>query len=144
MKMSEPVKKRLSLGLCLLLILTLLPGAALAVDTYTTSDAGIALIKEFEGFRAMPYEDRGEWYVGYGTLCDPADYPTGISEEEADRLVRERLVEFEDTVNRLLMDYGISVTQYQFDAMVDMTYNLGTQWMIPEYRFCGYLISGIF
>ena len=143
MKMSEPMKKRLSLGLCLLLMLTLLPGAALAVDTYTTSDAGIALIKEFEGFRAMPYEDRGEWYVGYGTLCDPADYPTGISEEEADRLVRERLVEFEDTVNRLLMDYGISVTQYQFDAMVDMTYNLGTQWMIPEYRFCGYLISGI-
>ena len=57
--------------------------------------------------------------------------------------MRDALVVAEDVVNNLLMDYSISVTQYQFDAMVSMTYNLGTQWIVPEYRFCGYLISGI-
>lgn len=143
MKILEPVKRIAALSLCFLLVMTLLPSAALAVDTYTTSDAGVAMIEEFEGYSSEPYADNGKWYIGYGTLCDPEDYPGGIDELEADRLMREALVVAEDAVNKLLMDYSISVTQYQFDAMVSMTYNLGTQWIIPEYRFCGYLISGI-
>ncbi len=138
------IKKMISLGLCMLLVLTMLPAAALAVETYTTSDEGVALIKEYEDFRAMPYSDDGAWYIGYGTLCDPADYPSGVSEEKAEELLREALVTMEDWVNTLLMDYSISVTQYQFDAMVDLTYNLGAQWINPEYRFCSYLISGIY
>ena len=141
----KPLKKILSLSLCaLLLLLTLLPSAALAVETFTTSDEGLALIEEYEGFRDMPYSDEnGYWYIGYGTSCDPADYPDGVTEEEADELLREALASKEEAVNRLLLDYGISVTQYQFDAMVSMTYTLGTQWMNPTYRFCGYLIQGI-
>lgn len=138
-----PVKKILSLGLCLLLVLTMLPAAAFAVENYTTSDEGIALIKEFEGFKSEPYLDQGEWYVGYGTLCEAGEYPDGISEWEAEQLLREAVVTAEDMVNHLLMEHSISVTQYQFDALVDMTYNLGTQWMDPEYRFCSYLISGV-
>ena len=140
----KPLKKILSLSLCALLLLTLLPSAALAVETFTTSDEGLALIEEYEGFRDMPYSDEnGYWYIGYGTSCDPADYPDGVTEEEADELLREALASKEEAVNRLLLDYGISVTQYQFDAMVSMTYTLGTQWMNPTYRFCGYLIQGI-
>ena len=140
----KPLKKILSLSLCALLLLTLLPSAALAVETFTTSDEGLALIEEYEGFRDMPYSDEnGYWYIGYGTSCDPADYPDGVTEEEADELLREVLASKEEAVNRLLLDYGISVTQYQFDAMVSMTYTLGTQWMNPTYRFCGYLIQGI-
>ena len=140
----KPLKKILSLSLCALLLLTLLPSAALAVETVATSDEGLALIEEYEGFRDMPYSDEnGYWYIGYGTSCDPADYPDGVTEEEADELLREALASKEEAVNRLLLDYGISVTQYQFDAMVSMTYTLGTQWMNPTYRFCGYLIQGI-
>ena len=86
------IKKILSLGLCMLLVLTMLPAAALAVETFTTSDEGVALIKEYEDFRAMPYSDDGAWYIGYGTLCDPADYPGGVSEWEAEQLLREALV----------------------------------------------------
>ena len=140
----KPLKKILSLSLCALLLLTLLPSAALAVETFTTSDEGIALIEEYEGFRDMPYsDDNGNWYIGYGTSCDPEDYPHGITEGEADELLQEALASKEEAVNQLLLDYGISVTQYQFDAMVSMTYTLGTQWMNPTYRFCGYLIQGI-
>ena len=144
MKKSAPIKKVISMGLCLLLVLTLLPAAALAVETYTTSDDGIAFIKEFEGFKPTAYSDQGEWYIGYGTLCNPADYPGGISEAEAELLLRQAVVTAEDRVNELLITYGIPVTQYQFDAMVDMTYNLGTQWINPAYRFCAYLISGVY
>ena len=36
-----------------------------------------------------PYLDQGEWYVGYGTLCEAGEYPDGISEWEAEQLLRE-------------------------------------------------------
>ena len=134
MRKRAPFKHILPLALCLGLILTLLPSAALAVETFTTSDEGAALIMEYEDFRAMPYSDNGKWYIGYGTLCEPEDFPGGVSEWEAEALLREKLVEFEDVVNTLLMDHGISVSQAQFDAMMSMTYNLGTQWINEDYQ----------
>ena len=138
------MKRFLSLFLCALAVLTLLPSGALAVETFVTSDEGAALIEEFEGYRDMPYtDDQGNWYIGYGTACDPEDYPYGVTEEEADRLFREELTDTEQDVNGFLLDYGVSVTQYQFDALVSMTYTLGKQWMNPTYRFCSYLIRGI-
>ena len=145
MQIRTPLKKILALALCLALTTTLLSGAALAVETFTTSDACIAMIKELEGYRQMPYADNnGKWYVGYAVECDPADYPAGVTEEEADLLLRAHLVEYEEEiVNRFLLQYGIPVTQYQFDAMVSMTYTLGYQWINPDYRFCSYLINGI-
>lgn len=143
MRRQAPHNRIPPLVLCLSLLLTLLPSAALAVETFTTSDAGVALIMEYESFCAEPYLDNGNWYIGYGTLCEPEDYPEGVTEPEAERLLRDRLVEFEDAVNRLIMDYSIPVTQNQFDAMMSMTYNLGTQWINPDYRFCSYLIQGI-
>jgi len=141
----KPVKKRTWIVvLCLALTLTFLPGAALAVDTYTASEQCMEKIKAFEDFRETAYTDiSGEWYIGYGSNCDPSDYPDGISLETAEELLRKDVTIAEDTVNRMLMQYGISVTQYQFDALVDMTYNLGMQWINPEYRLCSYLINGI-
>ncbi len=144
MKIETFLKKLLSLGLCLLLAMTLLVGDAVAVETFTTSDEAVAMIEELEGFRQMPYVGtNGKWYVGYGLECDPADYPEGISPEEGERLLREHLVQDEAWVNGFLMQYGISVTQYQFDALISFTYTLGTQWIDPSYRLCAYLINGI-
>ena len=109
MRKRAPFKHILPLALCLGLILTLLPSAALAVETYTTSDEGVAFIKEFEGFKSMAYSDKGEWYIGYGTLCDPADYPNGVSEAEAEPLTRS----FEGlfaAVERLGLDHAHPMT----------------------------------
>lgn len=145
MPIKTSLKKALSLTLCVVLSLTLLSGAAFAVETFTTSEACIAMIKEFEGFRALPYsDDNGKWYIGYGTECQSADYPTGITEWEADALLRRHLVEQDEPkVNSFLLQYGVSVTQSQFDALVSLTYNLGSQWINPEYRLCSYLINGV-
>lgn len=138
------MKRFLSLLFCGVLILTLQPSCALAVENYVTSDEGVAMIEELEDYRDMPYLDNdGKWYIGYGTLCQPELYPEGITPEEADVLMRTALTEMEGWVNQLLHAYDIRVTQYQFDALVSMTYNLGQQWMDPSYRLCSYLISGI-
>lgn len=138
------MKKILSLCLSTLLLLSLLPASAMAVDTFDISEEGVAFIKEFEGFRDMPYmDDRGRWYIGYGTSCEAGDYGDGVTEEEADELLREALSSKGADVNRLLLDYAIQLEQHQFDALVSMTYTLGTQWMNPTYRLCSYLISGV-
>lgn len=144
MKPTTSLKRALAMALAMVLTLTLLSGAAMTVNTYTTSDACVEMIKELEGYRDMPYADsNGKWYVGYGVECSPADYPSGVTPEQAELLLREHLVREESLVNNFLVQYGISVTQQQFDAMVSMTYTLGSQWINPQYRFCSYLINGI-
>lgn len=145
MTTKTSLKKFAALTMCVVMTLTLLSGAAFAVETFTTSEACVEMIKEFEGFRSLPYvDDNGKWYIGYGSECNPEDYPAGITEWEADTLLRRHLAEQDEPwVNNFLMQYGVSVTQPQFDAMISMTYTLGAQWINPEYRFCSYLINGV-
>lgn len=123
----------------------MLTGAALAVETFTTSDACVEMIKELEGYRQMPYVGTdGKWYIGYGLACeDPSAYPEGISPEEAELLLRMHLVQDEQWVNDFLLEHAVSVNQQQFDALISMTYTLGSQWINPNYRLCAYLINGI-
>lgn len=144
MMIKTSLMKMLSLGLCAVMLMTLLTGFAFPTAALTTTNEGVEMIKEFEDFRSMPYlgtDDR--WYVGYGLLCDPADYPDGVTEEQAEIELREHLVQDEAWVNDFLFEYGISVNQQQFDALVSLTYTLGSQWINPEYRLCSYLINGI-
>ena len=58
-KRKTSLKKRLAFCLCLILTLTMLPGAAFAVETFTTSDECVEMIKELEGYREMPYVEGG-------------------------------------------------------------------------------------
>src|SRR4051794_16225091 len=88
-----------------------------------TSDAGIALIKEFEGFSAAPYKDgAGLMTIGYGHKIQPGELFDRISDDTADALLRDDLQEAEDAVNRLVT---VALNQNQFDAMVSFTFNLG-------------------
>ncbi len=136
--------KRLSaLFLSLLLLVMLLPVEAMAVDTMTISAEGLAFIQEFEGFEEYAYEDGGNWYIGYGTQCERDEYPYGITQEEATELMLEHLEEQETRVNVFLNQYQIQLEQYQFDALMSLTYNLGTTWINPTYRLCQYLMNGI-
>ena len=111
----------------------LLAVPALAADTSTdgwvVSDDGLDWIKSFEGFSDTVYSDSGSWYIGYGTRCEPEDYPDGITEPEAEELLRAELSDSELTLNDWLSEIGCSVTQSQFDALADFTYNLGVGWM---------------
>ena len=80
------IKKTLCLIIAACLVLAV---PALAADTpaLRTSEAGIAFIKDKEGFAATAYEDSLGWAIGYGTRCEPGEYPNGITEAEADALL---------------------------------------------------------
>ncbi|MBR7082018.1 MAG: S-layer homology domain-containing protein [Oscillospiraceae bacterium] len=107
------------------------------------SDAIIEFIKEREGYREYAYFDAGEYYIGYGTGCEYGEYPNGVSEAEADRLLRNALNKFANEVDSFADKYGISLTQSRFDALLSFTYNVGSGWMRGNNRLATYFKNGI-
>ena len=106
-----------------------------AVDAMVVSQQMIDVLKKMEGFAPRAYWDYSQWTVGYGTRCpndmlDDYDAATGrdITEEEAEALLQEMLRGFEKEVNRFIEKYGLSLTQYEYDALVSYTYNCGGAW----------------
>lgn len=132
----------------LLSVLTLFSLVSLAVPTayaasdLTVSDACIEFIKGQEGFTAKPYYDYGQYSVGYGTACSASAYPNGITEEEAEQLLREYITDDEARLNAFADKYGITFKQHQFDALISFTYNLGSSWMYNDSTFRKAVISG--
>jgi lysozyme len=89
------------------------------------SNEGLQLIKVSEGFRANTYLDvAGFPTIGYGhRLLHPESYPNGVTEEEATALLLQDVQGAEQAVSRLVK---VALTQGQFDALVDFTFNLGS------------------
>ena len=92
------------------------------------SQAGINLIKQYEGYRTVPYRcPAGLVTVGYGhvlgngvTLSESDNRKFTIG--EIDELLRTDLARFERGVSRYCPVY---LTQSQFDALVSFSFNLG-------------------
>jgi lysozyme len=88
----------------------------------TLSDAGLALIKQFEGLSLKAYLCPARvWTIGYGTTrgVKPGQV---ISEEEAEAMLRADVARFAQGVAERLQ---VPVTQGQFDALVSLAYNIG-------------------
>ena len=111
-------------------LFSVFPVAANATSGMSVSQDCVDRIKKIEGFHAIPYWDYSQWTVGFGSTC-PSDKlekykAEGIPMEEANRLMMEQLAKFEESVNSFADDKNLQLTQGQFDALVSMTYNLGT------------------
>jgi len=135
--------RHLCLILILILLLSLCPAAHADKTEPQVSESLVGFLKEIEGFRADPYSSGSAWYIGYGCSCDPALYPNGITETEADALLRSKLESFAAAVRSFLTKNNVEVTQQQFDALCSMSYSLGTSWLSAANRLPAYLIDGI-
>lgn len=117
-------------------LLAMFPVAANATSGMTISQECVDVIKQIEGFYAIPYWDYSQWTVGFGTTCpdDKLDQykKYGIPMDEANALMKEQLAKFEDSVNSFIEREGLTLTQGQFDAMVSLTYNLGSALLYNE------------
>jgi len=93
-----------------------------------TSQRGIDLIKRFESFRLKPYLDSaGLWTIGYGHLIKESEsYKDGITQIDAERILRKDLDTAEGCLNKYLVEKGTQLTQYEFDALVSLVFNIGT------------------
>ena len=87
-----------------------------------TSEAGVILIRSFEGCKLTAYQDSvGVWTIGYGHTKG-VDEDMIISQHQADIMLAVDLREFEGYINKLVI---VPLTQNQFDALVSWVYNLG-------------------
>ncbi len=84
---------------------------------------GLLLIKSFEGLRLKAYRDAvGIWTIGYGTTRG-VQPNMSISEAEAEQLMRDDLIRFEQAINSAV---SVPVNDNQFSALVSFTYNVGS------------------
>ena len=84
--------------------------------------AGIDLVKEFEGCQLMSYTDSvGVWTIGYGCTTDVAP-GMHITLAQAEQRLIDDLKAAESCVNNLVR---VPLTQGEFDALVAWTFNLG-------------------
>lgn len=86
------------------------------------SKTGVDLIKSFEGLRLNAYDDgTGVLTIGYGST-NGVQWGDAITEDEADRLLKEDLDRFERCVETAV---EAPLTQNQFDALVSLAFNIG-------------------
>ena len=94
-----------------------------------TTEQMIALLKSKEGFRATAYWDYSQYSIGYGSACGKDEYPNGITEAQADVLLRQMLQGFEKKLDSFLTENSISLSDNQYDALISLSYNIGSGWM---------------
>ena len=91
------------------------------------NQAGLNLIKECEGLRLKAYKAlKSEKYytIGYGHY-GITDANMTISLEEADELLQQDLIRFEDIVNTANDKYHYNFNSNEFSALVSFAFNVG-------------------
>lgn len=87
------------------------------------SERGLKLTEQHEGLRLLSYQDQGGvWTIGYGHTSGVFRGQT-ITKEQAEAFLKEDIAHAVHTVNSYV---NVSVTQGQFDALVDFTFNVGS------------------
>jgi lysozyme len=99
-----------------------------------TSPNGIKLIQQSEGFVNHCYPDAGGFSIGFGTHLDTPELLSQykneiVTVEQATILMQPKITLSEKTINQYVT---VTLTQNQFDALVDFTYNLGSGALISS------------
>lgn len=98
------------------------PPAAAMLFQRRTNDAGVALIKNYEGLHLTPYLCPSKvWTIGYGhTRTVRAGLK--ITTDQADQLLDDDLRLIERAVQRLV---SVPLNDNQFSALVSFAFNVG-------------------
>lgn len=88
--------------------------------------AGLALIKQFEGCRLAAYQcSAGVWTIGYGHTAG-VHKGMKITQAQAEEYLKHDVAKFEKYVNNpSYVPFTDKLNQNQFDALVSFAFNLG-------------------
>ena len=103
------------------------------------SDAGLSLIRTFEGLSTKAYKcPAGVWTIGYGHT---AGVKAGqvITEKQAEELLKRDLQKYEKAVSEYTVESKL--TQSQFDSLVSLSFNIGinafrSSTLLSKIRMC--------
>lgn len=93
-----------------------------------TSEKGLDLIKQFEGFKDHVYIcPAGKQTIGYGHVIDRklialTKVSPRMTREKAEQLLKNDVKEAENAINSSVK---VNISQSQFDALVSLIYNWG-------------------
>ena len=93
-----------------------------------TSEKGLDLIKQFEGFKDYVYMcPAGRATIGYGHVIDQrlvalTKAAPRMTREKAEQLLKNDVKEAENAINSSVK---VNISQGQFDALVSLIYNWG-------------------
>lgn len=86
-------------------------------------DQGLRLTEGYEGFRATAYQDVvGVWTIGFGHTGPDVKPGLTITREQGEILLNSDIAAAANCVKSAVT---YQITQHQFDALVDFTFNLG-------------------
>lgn len=99
----------------------------------------LAVLKRQESYRRFCYQDtQGNWTIGYGLNISPGGL--GISEEQADSLLRDRICEIEEELGRY--DWYCALDEVRRSVLVNMAYNMDVTGLLGFKRMIGRLKDG--
>lgn len=129
------MKRYISFLLAVLMLVTLVPTAALAdneTEEMKASDDLKLLIKYWEGVRLKAYKAHPSeeyWTIGYGHYGSDVYEGMEITAEQANAYFEQDIAQFEAAARRINEKYGLNANQNQFDALVSLAYNFGPGWV---------------
>lgn len=89
------------------------------------SPTGLALAKDFEKCVLKPYQDsKGVWTDGWGNTHGVVPNGPAISQMKADA---QFVLNISTAVNAVNKGVNVEITQDEFDALVDLTFNIGAE-----------------
>lgn len=88
----------------------------------------VGFVKGFEGFSAVPYKDEVDVLtLGYGMIGDEIAGINYVTEQQATEMLEDLLNnKYAIPIKNSLDSKGVTLNQNQFDALVSMSYNIGT------------------
>lgn len=93
------------------------------MNNIVTSNKGINIIKQFEGFMPKPYVcPAGYHTIGYGHLLPANHKVEAIDELKANEFL---LLDLEIAEAAITRNISVNLRQYQFDALSSFVFNLG-------------------
>jgi lysozyme len=93
-------------------------------DQQSLSFNGLNFIQRHEGYSGTVYNDSAGYpTIGYGHLIKAGeDFSNGITQAQASQLLSQ---DTQTAVNAVNSKVTVNLSQTQFDALVDFTFNLG-------------------